>query len=118
MDFQKDQAIYLQIADMVFENILAGLWAEEDKIPSVRVTAVTLEVNPNTVMRTYAYLQEKGIIYNRRGIGYFIAQGAQEKTKILKKEEFIQYHLPQLFKMMDLLNIDFNEVKILYDSQH
>lgn len=103
---------------MVFENILAGLWAEDDKIPSVRVTAITLEVNPNTVMRTYAYLQEKGIIYNRRGIGFFIAPGAQEKTKILKKEEFIQNHLPQLFKMMDLLNIDFNEIRILYDSQH
>ncbi|HCL00632.1 MAG TPA: GntR family transcriptional regulator [Candidatus Marinimicrobia bacterium] len=118
MEFQKDQAIYLQIADMVFENILAGLWSEDDKIPSVRVTAVTLEVNPNTVMRTYTYLQEKGLIYNRRGIGYFIAQGALEKTKILEKEEFIQNHLPQLFKMMDLLNIDFNELRILYDSQH
>ena len=53
MEFGKDQAIYLQIADLICENILSGEWAAETKIPSVRELAINLEVNPNTVMRTY-----------------------------------------------------------------
>ncbi|MBL7066446.1 MAG: GntR family transcriptional regulator [Candidatus Marinimicrobia bacterium] len=117
MEFQKDQAIYLQIADLICENILSGDWTKEEKIPSVREMAVTIEVNPNTVMRTYAYLQEKGIIYNRRGIGYFISDDAKEITRTLKRKEFINTQLPQVFKMMDLLNIDFNELKTFYNNQ-
>lgn len=40
-----------------------------------------LEVNPNTVMRSYSYLQDRDIIYNQRGIGYFVMEGAYEKMK-------------------------------------
>ncbi|MBU0712945.1 GntR family transcriptional regulator [bacterium] len=116
MEFEKEQAIYLQIADLICENILSGEWTEEERIPSVRELAVATEVNPNTAMRSYAWLQEKGIIQNRRGIGYFVSGGAVEKTRTLKKEEFINNQLPQLFKTMDLLNIRFDELKTLYDN--
>lgn len=117
MDFVKDQAIYLQIADLICENILSGEWAEEKRIPSVRELAVSIEVNPNTVMRSYTWLQDLGIIQNRRGIGYFVSRDAAEKTRTLKKEEFINNQLPQLFKMMALLNISFDELKTLYENQ-
>ncbi|HDP67213.1 MAG TPA: GntR family transcriptional regulator [Candidatus Marinimicrobia bacterium] len=117
MEFQKDQAIYLQIADLICENILSGEWAEEERIPSVRELAMTTEVNPNTVMRSYTWLQDKGIIQNQRGIGYFVAPGALEQTRNLKKEEFINTQLPYLFKMMDLLNISFDDLKTIHAKQ-
>ncbi len=118
MDFSKKQAIYLQIGDLICENILSGKWMADEKIPSVREMAGSIEVNPNTVMRTYAFLQDKGIIYNRRGIGYFVAEDALEKTRNMKKADFINRDLPELFKTMDLLDIDFKDLKEYYTSRN
>ena len=69
MEFKEKQAIYLQIGEHISETILRKQWEEGEKIPSVREMAMSIEVNPNTVMRTYSYLQDRGIIFNKRGIG-------------------------------------------------
>jgi DNA-binding transcriptional regulator YhcF (GntR family) len=90
MEFRKKQSIYLQIADYICENIIAEQWVKGDKIQSVREMAATIQVNPNTVMRTYSHLQDLGIIFNQRGIGYFVADDALQKTKAIKKEDFIK----------------------------
>ena len=58
MEFRKNQTIYLQIADYICENIMAEQWIKGDKIQSVREMAATIQVNPNTVMRTYSHLQD------------------------------------------------------------
>ena len=110
MDFNNNKAIYLQIADNFCEKILRKEFSENDRIPSVRAFAISYEVNPNTVMRAYTYLQEKEIIFNKRGIGYFIAEGAHKKTLKIKKEEFLNSELPSLFKAMKLLNINLDEI--------
>jgi GntR family transcriptional regulator len=116
MEFKERQAIYLQIGEHICENVLRKLWKEGEKIPSVREMAVSIEVNPNTVMRTYSYLQDRGIIFNKRGIGYFITDGAHEKTQELKKRNFIKREMPNFFNTMDMLNITFNDLKKLYVS--
>ena len=110
MNFSADQAIYLQIADLVCENILRRVWNEGDKAPSVRELAVELQVNPNTVMRTYTYLQEKGIIEIKRGIGFYIPAGSCEKTLQLMKDDFLINDLPEVKRKMELLGITINEV--------
>jgi DNA-binding transcriptional regulator YhcF (GntR family) len=114
MEFKERQAIYLQIGEHICENILRRLWKEGEKIPSVREMAVSIEVNPNTVMRTYSYLQDRGIIFNKRGIGYFISDDAYEKTLELKKNSFINYELPGIFNTMELLKINFDDLRELY----
>lgn len=117
MEFKENQAIYRQIADYICENILVTTWSPTDRIPSIREMAVATEVNPNTVMRTYTYLQNLGIIYNERGIGYFVASDALGRIVALKKEEFISRDLPELFKKMDMLGVDFEEIERLYRQQ-
>ncbi len=114
MEFRTDQAIYLQISDYICEMILTGKWESGAKIPSIRELAVDIEVNPNTVLRTYAYLQQKEIIFNRRGIGYFVADGASKSTRRLKQDDFISNDLPRLFKTMDVLTISIEELEKLY----
>ncbi|MEQ9218439.1 MAG: GntR family transcriptional regulator [Cyclobacteriaceae bacterium] len=116
MEFNDNQAIYLQIADLFCENILRKKWNPGDRIPSVREMAVDIEVNPNTVMRTFNYLQEKGIIYNKRGIGYFVSDDGFDKTRSLKKEDFINQELPRFFKMMELLKLNISDLESLYHS--
>jgi len=110
MDFQNKKSIYLQIADFILEQILLKKWQAQDKIPSVRELAIQLEVNPNTIVRTYAFLEEKEIIKMQRGIGYFVADQAFKQTLALKKEEFLTVELPQIVKSMELLGIDFEDL--------
>jgi len=114
MEFRKKDAIYLQIGDKICENILNGRWPAGEKIPSVREMAVSIEVNPNTVMRAYAFLQEKNIIRNKRGIGYFVSDEGYDNTLELMRSDFINSDLPRLFKGMQLLKIDFKELKERY----
>ncbi len=116
MEFKDNRPIYLQIAELVMEKIIFGTWREGDKIPSVRELAISLEVNPNTVMHAYGFLQESYIIYNRRGIGYHVAESGRERAKRLKREEFVTNELPELFKAMEILEIDIEELAKLYDE--
>ncbi|MCK5823722.1 MAG: GntR family transcriptional regulator [Bacteroidales bacterium] len=114
MEFKDNQPIYIQIADYFCENILLKKWKEGEKIPSVRQVAVTMEVNPNTALRTFNYLQNMGIIFNKRGIGYFVDDNAYLKTLELKKEKFVNTDLPFLFKTIKMLNISIDELGKLF----
>ena len=116
MNFKDDKAIYLQLADFFYENILTQSFKADERILSVRDFAVETEVNPNTVMRTYKHLQDNEIIYNKRGIGYFISEDAYKITHKMKKEEFINEQLPEVFKMIKYLNINFSEIENLYHN--
>ena len=116
MNFKNQKAIYMQIADHVIENILAQNINGGDRMQSVREMAESVQVNPNTVMRSYSYLQDEGLIFNKRGIGYFIAEDALNRTQDMKKTNFIQNALPEFFRQMDLLGIDFEELQKLYKA--
>ena len=111
MEFSKNKSIYIQIADYFYEHILLEKWKTDEKVPSVRQLAVDLEVNPNTVMRTYTMLQDKEIIYNQRGKGFFVADKAKLLVANLVKEQFVTNELPETFKIMDLLGISFEELQ-------
>ncbi len=114
MQFSGSQSIYLQISDYICENILQKTWEEGDRIPSIREMAVSVEVNPNTVMRSYAHLQDQGIIENRRGIGYFVSDGGYEETRRMKTTEFVEQELPRIFRIMQLINMSVEELSREY----
>ena len=114
MEFTQPQAIYLQIGDYICDNILRRLWTGGDRIPSIRELAIDVQVNPNTVTRTYAHLQHRGIIFNRRGIGYFVADRAYRQARELKRRSFVDRDLPQLFKTMDLLGLELSDLEHHY----
>ena len=111
MQFRESTAIYLQIADYICERILLKTWNTDDRIPSVRELAVQLEVNPNTVMRTYEFFQGQSIIYNQRGIGYFVGPDALKNATQYRKTEFVEKELPNIFRNMYLLGMDPDELK-------
>lgn len=117
MDFSENTPIYKQIFDRFCSQIINQKWKEEERIPSVREVAVLMEVNPNTAIRAFHELQEKGIIYNKRGLGYFVEKNAVELVKKIKREEFIQEKLPILFKDMEQLDFSFADLKAFYDSE-
>lgn len=114
MEFKDKQAIYLQIADYICEQILLGKWPPGERIPSVRDLASMMEVNPNTVMRTYDFLQNNEIIFNKRGIGYSADEHANGKILAYRKERFLTSELPEVFKNLYLLDIGIDELHSLY----
>ena len=116
MEFNNSNSIYIQIADHLCEQILSEKIVSDDRIPSVREYAANIQVNPNTVMRTYGLLQDQGILYNKRGIGYFVSDNAKKIVMYAKKDLFIKESLPEIFKMMELLKIDFKELEKIYKS--
>ena len=81
MNFTNDKAIYIQMADRLCDEILAGTYKDDDRIPSVREYAVMLQVNTNTAVKAYDQLARDGIIYNKRGLGYFVTAGAKKEIK-------------------------------------
>jgi len=115
MEFKDNPAIYIQIAEYVCEQILLKKWKLGDKLISIRDLAVNMEVNPNTVQRAYDFLQQKEIITNKRGIGYFIEETATESILEFRREQFMELELPVLFRNMYLLKIDFREIKNQFD---
>ena len=106
MDFNADKPIFLQIADSVCDRILSGELNGEDRIPSVREFGADIGVNPNTVMRTYEKLTADGIIYNKRGIGYFVAPDAKDQILDVQRKEFLEKDVPAIRKRLELLGLD------------
>lgn len=113
MEYNDQRAIYLQIADMICEKVLTGSWKADERVPSVRELASDFQVNPNTVMRTYNFLQQSEIIYNQRGIGYFLCEDAKQKTLELKKEVFLEKELPQFINKLTLLGYQLSDLDSL-----
>ncbi len=114
MEFNDNEAIYLQIAGYVSEHILRGQWPPDDKIPSVRELAGDLQVNPNTVMRTYEHLQGLEMIYNKRGIGFFVASDGPRRVQEQRKARFLQQELPAFFRNMRMLGVGLPEIQQRY----
>lgn len=111
MTFSNDKAIYIQMADRLCDDILAGVYTDDERIPSVREYAVKLEVNTNTAVKAYDYLARDGIIYNKRGLGYFVTAGARERIMDARRKDFMENILPDVFRNMRLLDVGIEDVE-------
>ncbi len=110
MNFTNDKPIYIQMADRLMDEILADKFKDDDRIPSVREYAVLLEVNTNTAVKAYDELSRANVIYNKRGLGYFVTPGAKNQILKERKKAFMKERLPELFRQMRLLDIDIKDV--------
>lgn len=116
MEFKDKQSIYLQIADYVCEQILLERWPPGERIPSVRDLGATLQVNPNTVVRSFDFLQNLNIIANQRGVGYSATGDARKLILAFRKERFIETELPEFFKTIYFLDISLDELQKRYNA--
>ena len=106
MNFKESKAIYLQIADRICDEVLLGQYQEEERIPSVREYAAVVEVNAQT----------QGVIYNKRGIGYFVSVGARKLILSLRKEYFLKEEVDYFFKQIFTLGISAEELSGMYQE--
>lgn len=106
MNFNTEKPIYLQIVDVICDRILSGELKGGDRVPSVREYGADIGVNPNTMMRSYEKLTADGIIFNKRGIGYFLADDARETVLAAQRKEFIEKDVPAIKQRLTLLGLN------------
>lgn len=116
MIFKERQSIYLQIAERIADEILAGTYVPGSRVPSVREYAVMIEVNLNTVMRSYDTLQSWGILDMRRGLGYFVADDAVNTILARRLEAFKSTQAAEFFETARTLGITPQELSELYSK--
>ena len=115
MEFKNSKGIFLQIADSISEKVMEGKYPPGEKIPSVRDLAAELGVNPNTIMRTYSELQSRGIIDNKRGVGYYVSNPAISIIREWKRKEFFEFDLPLVIRKIKMLSIPIEELKSYFE---
>lgn len=113
---QSQTPIFQQLAFKICDEILDNKFQTDSRIPSVRELAADCEVNPNTVLKSYEWLTNKGIIYNKRGLGYFVSVKAVGLILELRRQQFTGQYLPVVFRAMNQLSISMEEVSELYEE--
>ncbi len=110
MHFRESVPIYQQIAERLSDEILAGTYPAEGRIPGVREYSALLEVNVNTTVKAYEQLAREGIIASQRGLGYFVTPAAPQLIRTLRRKRFDEEVLPELFRQMRLLGVSIDQV--------
>ena len=104
-EFNPNSPIYRQIAEAACQRILGGEWRDGERIPSVRELSLEMGVNTRTVLKAMEFLQDRGIIYPKRGMGFYAADDAQDQVYRMRREEFFENVLPSLWQQMESLKI-------------
>lgn len=91
-----DTPIFSQIASGITDAILAGAFPEGSQIPSITEFSISLKVNPATALKGIGILVEEGILYKKRGLGMFVAEGASELLKRKRGTEFNKKYVADL----------------------
>lgn len=110
MRFSNERPIFIQIAELIAEDVLAGRLNPGDRLPSARELAVSLEVNPNTAARSLQTLADKGIARCERGTGYFVDSGGATLALEERRRRFFDDELPRLWKSMDELSLGIDDL--------
>ncbi len=110
MKFNDDTPIYLQISDMIENDILSGNLAPEDQAPSTNEFSRVYQINPATARKGLNILIDQGILYKKRGMGMFVTEGARDIIIKKRQVEFFELLLPELLSEAKRLEIDVGEL--------
>ena len=105
-----EKSIYLQIGEMIENDILRDIIMEEEKVPSTNELAKLYSINPATAAKGVNLLVDAGILYKKRGIGMFLSEGAKEKIRSKRKQNFVEDYVTALLREATVLGIDREEL--------
>lgn len=106
----QEKSIYIQIKEMIENDILRDILLEEERAPSTNELAKLYAINPATAAKGVNLLVDEGILYKKRGIGMFVATGAKKKITMKRKEHFFNDYVKNLLSEADSLGITKKEL--------
>ncbi len=108
-DWHDNQPIFRQLSERITEQILQGIWLEEQALPSVRTVAADMKINHLTVMKGYQLLVDEGLVEKRRGQGMFVAKGALAVLKAKQRTDFFELQIPMIAETLKQLDMPLEE---------
>lgn len=101
----ENRPIFVQIAERIEEDILAGRLAEEEQVPSTNQFAALYQINPATAAKGVNLLVDQGILYKKRGLGMYVASGARAKLLEKRREQFFEQYVVTMLQEAEKLGI-------------
>lgn len=114
-NFNDATSIYVQIAAMLEDDILRGVLLEQERVPSTNELARAYSINPATAAKGINLLVEEEILYKKRGIGMFVAEGAREKIIEKRKDAFYETYVTSLVREARALGLTNDELKAMIE---
>lgn len=105
MNFKEGLPIYVQIAERLCDEVLAGHYEADGRVPGLREYSALLEVNVNTTVKAFEHLAQRGIVYTRRGMGYFVSPDACGIITEQRRRSFYEHDVPEFCRKMRQLGI-------------
>ena len=112
----EDKSIYIQISEMIEDEILRDILIEEEQVPSTTELSKFYKINPATAAKGINLLVDKGILYKKRGIGMFVNEGAKERIQQSRKSSFYENYVKNIISEAKLIGIDKAELKKMIDE--
>lgn len=113
----QEKSIYLQISEMIENDILRDILLEEERVPSTNELAKLYAINPATAAKGINILVEQGVLYKKRGIGMFVATGAKNMIKKRRQEEFFDNYIKRLLEEAESLGITKEELIAMIERE-
>lgn len=109
-----NRPIYVRLADQICDRILLEEFRKLERIPSVREYAVTQQVNPATAARAFEILERQGVIFNKRGLGFFVAEEAADIIRKMRLETLLGEESELFFSRLAVLEVSPDQLKSMY----
>ena len=113
----ESRPIFVQVAEQVENDIIAGLMAEESQVPSTNEFAAFYRINPATALKGVNLLVDEGVLYKKRGIGMFVADGARARLVAKRREEFTAEFVAPLVAEAAKLGITPKQLATMIDKE-
>ncbi len=114
----QEKSIYIQIKEKIENDILRDIIQEEEKVPSTNELAKIYTINPATAAKGINLLVDEGILYKKRGIGMFVADGAKQMIVSKRKKSFYDTYIKSLLQEAEGLGITKQEVIAMIQDGH
>ncbi|MEY8331876.1 GntR family transcriptional regulator [Lachnospiraceae bacterium 47-T17] len=114
----QDKSIYIQLSEMIETDILRGILLEEERVPSTNELAKLYTINPATAAKGVNLLVDEGILYKKRGIGMFVAEGAKAQIIEKRREVFYENYVKRLLEEAKSLGIEKDELIEMIGGQN
>ncbi|CAM3865836.1 GntR family transcriptional regulator [Alkalicoccus chagannorensis] len=114
--FDEKKPIFLQIKEQLEDQIVDGRIQEHEQIPSTTQMVQFYQVNHLTIAKGMNQLADEGIIYKKRGVGMFVAEGAREVLRQRRRDQFSEMYIQPMMQEAEKLGLSSGELRRMIDE--